>query len=160
MALHKLLDDDFDDDAYSLLAIHCDSDDFRLAYLLNQYLNINLKRCVYDLDFKYTTASYSIYEWKNLNKQTMWNLVENIFKREEESLASSGSLFNTASKVIKTYNLIPEYKKVNYFLKIENDDNNIDIKSIIHKIQKIPQVVTVYDVDAITLKSKNNLIFN
>jgi hypothetical protein len=44
MALHKLLEDDFDDDAYSLLAIHCDSDDFRLAYLLNQYLNINLKR--------------------------------------------------------------------------------------------------------------------
>jgi len=159
MALHKLLEDDFDEDVYSLLAIHCDTEDYRLAYLLNQYLSINLKRCANDLDFKYTTALYSIYEWEDHNKETMWNLIENIFKREEESLASSGSLFNTSSKIIKTFNLIPEYKKVNYFLKIEND-NNIDIKIIINKIQKIPQVVAVYDIDVLTLKSKNNLIFN
>jgi hypothetical protein len=61
---------------------------------------------------------------------------------------------------IKSYNLIPEYKKVNYFLKIENEENNVNIKDILVNIQKVPQVVTVYDVDATTLKSKNNLIFN
>jgi len=160
MALHKLLVDDFEDEAYSLLAIHCNLEDYRMAFLLNQFLNINLKRCAYDLDFQYTTASYSVYEWEDNKRQAMWNLIGNIFKREEDSLVSSGSLFEATSKVIKTYNLIPEYKNVNYFLKIENDDNYMNLKSVISVIQKIPQVVTVYDIDVSTLKSKNNLIFN
>lgn len=114
MALHKLLVDDFEDEAYSLLAIHCNLEDYRIAFLLNQFLNINLKRCAYDLDFQYTTASYSVYEWEDNKRQSMWNLIGNIFKREEDSLVSSGSLFDATSKVIKTYNLIPEYKNVNY----------------------------------------------
>lgn len=160
MALHKLFVDDFDDDNYLLLAIHCTLEDFRLAYLLNKGLNINLIRQTVDLDFEYTSASYSIYEWEDCEKLTVWNLVSNICKREEDSLISSGSLFDTSSKVIKSYNLIPEYKRVNYFLKIENDDNSINIKAIISEIQKIPQVVTVYDIDTMSLKSKDNLIFN
>jgi hypothetical protein len=160
MALHKLLVDDFEDEAYSLLAIHCNLEDYRIAFLLNQFLNINLKRCAYDLDFQYTTASYSVYEWEDNKRQAMWNLIGNIFKREEDSLVSSGSLFDATSKVIKTYNLIPEYKNVNYFLKIENDDHYMNLKNIISIIQKIPQIVTVYDIDVSTLKSKNNLIFN
>ncbi|PTM07712.1 MAG: IPExxxVDY family protein [Bacteroidetes bacterium] len=160
MALHKLLVDDFDDEAYSLIAIHCNLEDYRMVYLLNQFLKINLKRCPFDLDFEYTAANYSIYEWEDYKKQTMWNLISNICKKEEDSVVSSGSLFDASSKVIKRYNLIPEYEKVNYFLKIENDMNNVNIKDIIIKIQKIPQVVTVYDIDTNTLKSKNNLIFN
>jgi len=160
MAVHKLFVDDFDDDDYSLLAIHCTLEDYRIAYLLNQFLNINLKRYVYDLDFEYASASYSIYEWEDYKRQTMWNLVSNICKKEEDSIVSTGSLFDASSKVIKSYNLIPEYKNVNYFLKIENDENKVNMKSIISKIQKIPQVVTVYDVDITSLRSKNNLIFN
>jgi len=160
MALHKLLFDDFDDDNYSLLAIHCALQDYRLAYLLNQFLSINLKRYASDLDFKYASATYSIYEWEDQKKQAIWNLVTNICKREEDSLVSSGSLFDASAKVIKSYNLIPEYKNVNYFLKIENEDNSINIKNIINKIQKIPQVVTVYEIDVMKLKSKDNLIFN
>jgi hypothetical protein len=160
MAVHKLLVDDFCDEAYLLLAIHCDQEDYRIAYLLNQSLLINLKRYPHDLDFEYTAASYAIYEWEDHRKQATWNLVANICKREEDSMVSSGSLFDASSKVIKSYNLIPEYKNVNYFLKIENDDDSVDIKNIIAKIQKIPQVLTVYEVDVSSLKSKDNLILN
>ena len=38
MAVHKLLVDDFEDESYALLAIHCDVEDYRLAYFLNQTL--------------------------------------------------------------------------------------------------------------------------
>ena len=65
MAVHKLIVDDFDDDDYLLLAIHCALEDYRLAYLLNQYLDINLKRKVHDLDFNKLESSYSIYEWED-----------------------------------------------------------------------------------------------
>ena len=160
MALHKLLVDDFSEDIYSLMAIHCTIEDYRVAYLLNQYLNINLVRKVQDLDFKYIAASYSIYEWADKNQLITWNLVSNVCKKEEDSLTSTGSLFNSPNKIIRTHNLIPEYKKVNYLLKIYNDGNFINEKTIIHKIQEIPQIAAVYSIDVARLKSKDNLIFN
>ena len=160
MALHKLLVDDFREDIYSLMAIHCTIEDYRVAFLLNQYLNINLVRKVQDLDFKYIAASYSIYEWEDKNQLITWNLVSNVCKKEEDSLTSTGSLFKSPNKIIRTHNLIPEYKKVNYLLKIYNDGNFINEKSIIHKIQEIPQIAAVYSIDVTQLKSKDNLIFN
>jgi len=160
MALHKLLVDDFNDDTYSLLAIHCTVEDYRVAYLLNQYLDINLKRKLQDLDFKYVASTYSIYEWEDKTQQITWNLVSNVCVKEEDSLISTGSLFNSQSKITRTHNLIPELKQVNYLLKISNDGIYINEKSIIRKIQEIPQIATVYNIDVLQLKSKNNLIFN
>ena len=53
MAVHKLVLDDFLEEAsYTLIAIHCTIEDFRLAYLLNKHLGINLTRKTSDLDFK------------------------------------------------------------------------------------------------------------
>ncbi len=160
MALHKLLVDDFSDETYSLMAIHCAIEDYRIAYLLNQYLNINLRRKPQDLDFKYIAASYSIYEWKDRNQLITWNLVSNVCKKEEDSLISTGSLFKSQNKIIRIHNLIPEYKKVNYFLKIDNDENFINEKTLIHNIQEIPQIAAVYSIDVTRLKTKDNLIFN
>lgn len=160
MALYKLLIDDFSDDTYSLMAIHCTLEDYRVAYLLNQYLNINLIRKSKDLDFKYVASSYSIYEWKDKNQLITWNLVSNVCKKEEDSLTSTGSLFKSQNKIIRIHNLIPEHKKVNYFLKINDDENLINEKTLIHKIQEIPQIAAVYSIDVTQLKTKDNLIFN
>ena len=52
MALHRLQVDDFYDESFKLLAIHCRLEDYRLAYLLNKNLNLNLKRKDEDLDFE------------------------------------------------------------------------------------------------------------
>lgn len=160
MALHKLLVDDFSDETYSLMAIHCAIDDYRVAYLLNQYLNIKLTRNFQDLDFNYTDSSYSIYEWEDKNQLITWNLVSNVCRKEEDSLTSTGLLFKSQNKIIRTHNLIPEYKKVNYFLKINNDGSFINEKALILKIQEIPQIAAVYSIDVAQLKSKDNLIFN
>jgi hypothetical protein len=160
MALHRLLVDDFDVETYSLFAIHCTLDDYRVAYLLNKQLQINLKRKPHDLDVHYTSSSFSIYEWEDKSKRMIWNLVSNVCKKEEEGLASSGSLFEAQNKVIRTHNLILEYKKVNFLLKVDNDGNFIDEKAIIYNIQNILQVAAVYSIDVTQLKSKDNLIFN
>jgi ribosomal protein L25 (general stress protein Ctc) len=55
--------------------------------------------------------------------------------------------------------LIPEFKKVDYFLKIENDEVEIDVSKIINALKKIERVSTVYPVEVEKIKSKNNLIF-
>ena len=159
MALHKILVDDFYDDAYKLIAVHCRLEDYRLAYLLNKHLDLNLKRKAEDLDFKYLESSYSFFEWNNKAQYVTWNLVSNVCKKEEESLYSSGTLFETNQKVLKTFHLISEYKDVDFFIKISDEIQNVNEKLILNKLQSIPQIITSYSVDPLKIKSKDHLIF-
>ena len=63
------------------------------------------------------------------------------------------------NKVLKTYHLLPEYKNVDYLIKISNDTQYFNEKVILGKIQSIPQIITSYSIDTDKLKSKENLIF-
>lgn len=159
MALHKLLVDDFYDASFSLLAIHCRLEDYRLAFLLNKYLHLKLERKPEDVDYKYFASTYAIYEWEDEALYTTWNLVSNICKKEEDSLLSNGSLFNNKEKVLNTYYLLPEFKKVDFLVKITNENRNFNEKLILDQIQEIPQIITAYSIDAEQIKSKDNLIF-
>jgi len=162
MAKHKLvLDDVFEEVSFTLIAIHCSLEDYRLAYLLNKNLSIELKRKEEDLDYDYVSASYSIFEWEDLVQQITWNLVGNVCRKESNALtSSSGSLFGEDEKSMKTLNLIPEYKNVDYLLKISALEEFNEEKSILNKMLEIPNIVTAYSIDAYKLKSRNNLIFN
>lgn len=159
MALHKLVLDDYYDASFSLIAIHCRLEDYRLAYLLNQHLDIHLVRKPQDLDYKYFAASYSIYEWEDHRQLITWNLISNVCKKEEDSLQSSGSLFNEKQTVLKTYHLLPEFKNVDYLLKITTEEESLDDQQLLQTLQGIPQLITSYSIDAEHIKSKDNLIF-
>jgi hypothetical protein len=55
--------------------------------------------------------------------------------------------------------LLPEFKKVDYFLKIENMEeprNRIEIQALLNTIDNIS---TAYAVETYKIRSKNNLIF-
>lgn len=161
MAVHKLiLDDIFEDVSCTLIAMHCAIEDYRLAYLLNKYLGIALTRKSKDLDFNKGNTKYAVFEYEDKKKLITWNLVSNICKIETDSKLVQQSLFSTHHKVIKTYNLIPEYGKVNYFLKIDSELNNSKEKQIINNLLKIPQIAMAYNVDMSSLKSKEHLIFD
>jgi len=161
MAVHKLiLDEDFDDAVYVLIAIHCRLEDYKLAYLLNKNLGTNLARKVSDIDAKNGRASYSIFEWKDEKQLTTWSLVSNICKTEEILQTNYSSLFENEEKITNIFHLLPEHKKVNYFLKIEGDQDPSKTKEILDVILALPQIATAYSIDANQLKSKNNLIFN
>lgn len=154
MKTHLLEFDDFSIADYSLIGIHCTIEDYRLAFLLNLHLQTKFKRADYNLDFKDKNynASYSVFEYTNLKYGYDWFLISNIYKSELEF----EGLFNQSET--KTF-LIPEKKKIDFFLKIEGDLNNQHIKNVIEQINKIPQVITSYTINANKLKSKNFLIF-
>lgn len=160
MAVQKLVLDDFlDIHDYGLIGIHCSIEDYRLAYFLNQYLNINLSRKPQDLDFS-KQVQYPIFEWEDEKKQIIWNLVSNSCKVESQTINQTESLFSNPQVTTKTHYLISEYKKVNYFLKISEEDiNKTKLKLVLNKILSIPQIVTAYNVNPEELKSRNNLIF-
>ena len=160
MAVHKLiLDDVFEEALYTLIAIHCTIEDYRLVYLLNNNLNIHLTRKRSDLDYNNGNSTFSIFGWEDPKYLTTWSLVHNGCKKELFQQTSYQSLFDSQEKITKTFYLIPEYKQVNYFLKIDNQFNTKKEKIIINNILRIPQVSTAYSIDADQLKSKDNLIF-
>jgi len=160
MAIHKLFEDDFEEDNYTLIAIHCSTEDYRLAYLLNNNLNLKLARKREDLDYNYMEASFSIYEWNDEKNFVTWNLVANTSRKEVEQVASAGSLFsNQQGKRTVSKFLIPEQKKVDYFVKISSENQVKSPKIILSKINAVAEVITAYILDANQLKSKNNLIF-
>lgn len=161
MAVHKLiLDDFFEEASYTLIAIYCAVEDYRLAYLLNNYLKIHLTRKPSDLDYNNGIATFSIFEWEDPKYLTTWNLVHNVCKSEVYQRVNQQSLFDSEEKITKIFYLIPEYKQVNYFLKIDNELDDAQKKLIIDAIIIIPQISTAYSVDGNQLKSKNNLIFS
>ncbi|HLV37880.1 IPExxxVDY family protein [Xanthomarina sp.] len=161
MAIKKLsLDDFFDDEGFTLIGIHTSLEDYRLAYLLNLKLRIHLKRKKNDLDFS-NNAWYSIYEWNDEKQLNTWNLVSNICKLETVNTEITNSLFADSGKLTETFYLLPELKKVNFLLKISDEQlTTNEIQKIINGIQEVAQIVTAYSIDIDTLKFKNNLIFN
>jgi len=161
MAKHKLiLEDVFEDASYILIAIHCSLEDYRLAYLLNHHLSINLVRKKEDIDYGKISAFYSIFEWQDVNHLNTWHLVTNICHKESEVLRPDRSLFGDNEKTVTTYNLISEYKAVDFFLKISSEGLFSGEKTMLNQIQDIPNVITAYALDITKLKSRNNLIFN
>ena len=161
MAVHKLiLDDVFEEVVYTLIAIHCTLEDYRLAFLLNKHLGITLTRRLSDLDYNKGKSTYSIFEWEDDKQLTNWSLVSNICKTESYQEVNYQSLFNVKEKITKTTNLIPEYKRVDYFLKIDTEYQFSKEKYILDNILSIPQITTAYNIDASQLKSKDNLIFS
>ena len=161
MTIHKLHIEDFDEIDYQLIAIHSTLEDYRLAYYINQNLPINLQKgnCNIQIINKEGETQFTRFVYED-SKDIAWNLVQNkndVFAPSQNSnqglFAESNNKFST-----KIY-LIPEFKKVDFFLKIENGEVKIDVSKITNCIKKIDRVSTVYAVEVEKIKSKNNLIF-
>lgn len=161
MTVHRLHVEEYDEIDYQLIAIHSQSEDFRLAYYINQNLPINLKKsnCDIQISSKDGETLFSRFIFED-DKDIFWSLVQNQNEAFTPSQNSDLGFFSDSSNTFspKIY-LIPELKKVDYFLKIENGEVNIDVSKIINCIKKIDRVSTVYTVDVEKIKSKNNLIF-
>ena len=73
---------------------------------------------------------------------------------------STQNLFSNITMEISTkVYLLPEFKKADYFLKIENTQDTVNISKIKAILNTIESISTVYTVDTNKIKSKNNLIF-
>lgn len=65
----------------------------------------------------------------------------------------------TTTKNVTTY-LLPEFKKVDYLIKIETDFENTPIRKTLSQVQEIKEVISAYVVESEHIKSKKNLIFH
>lgn len=158
--VHKLqieVDEDVD---YELIAIHATLEDYRLAYFINQKLDVLLSKNKKEIviSIKEGEAYFSRFSFENPDNYLFWDLIQN--KNEVVILkkyADKNLFENTSHEVTTNVYLLPEFKKVNFILKIQNSELNTN--TIIKTINKIDRVITVYRLDVATIKSKNNLIF-
>ena len=159
MAIHKLQLEDFDQIDYDLIAIHTTLEDYRLAFKINQQLQILLSKNEEEIPIEINKqkTSFSRFTFEDEIGMMSWDLIQNKQEMELPVQAKSNSLFED-NWVTTQVNLISELKKVDYFLKIEHDEQ-INTKEIITKIKKIDSISTVYVIDVHEIKSKNNLIF-
>lgn len=147
---HKVLED-FYDEWFMLVALHCNQEDHVLVYALNSTLKTGFKRSKQDVDIA-ENLSFAMFEWFDEKTDSNWSLFPNsTFGHGDLNMTG---LFENMSSSAK-HHLVPEYKEVDYFIKIDQEVSDKLVKSI----QEIPTVMTAYMVDCEKLNSKKNLIF-
>ena len=157
MAIHKIQINDFVSDDYELIAVHSSLDDYKLAYMLNKELGIQLSKNIayVEIAIPEGKSAFSNYIFDDEKNDVVWTLIEN----KTTIINSNKQTTSLFEQVDITVFLLPEFKKADYLIKIENIDYGFDSESIIEKIQEIKNVTTAYTIDITNLKSKNNLIF-
>lgn len=155
MAIVKLSLEDFYDEDYYLIAIHSGLEDYKLAFLLNQHLLTTFEKNEYDISIFQNNleSTFSRFIFDDQAHDLFWNLISNtciVSQKNSEGMFSETSY---------SFNLLPEFKNVDYFLKIENIDVHFNLNDLIEKISAISQVTLCYHIDTENIKSIKNLIF-
>ena len=151
MAIHKINSSDLEED-YVLIAIHCNSEPYKLAFEINLKLKTKLEKSVLDISFKGDHSVFELYKHLSETYNTRLYLISNKSKNNTDHNVQS--LFNNLS--ISTF-LVPELKKADFLLKIEG--GGFKIESLLKKLNEISSVVSSYTVSVNSDKSKYNLIF-
>jgi hypothetical protein len=124
-------DYDFD---FCLIGIVSNQKDYRLSWMLNSALNIQLAKTE---DHNTEQSKHSAYVY----------VQEELF-REYYLLANKGD----------THYLVEEHKHIDYFLLIKGDFPEDEKKHTLEVIKKSEMVSAAYLIDVHSLKSKHNLI--
>ncbi|MEC5164522.1 hypothetical protein RCH18_000238 [Flavobacterium sp. PL11] len=162
MAIHKLDLGDFDEIDYNLIAIHTSIEAYRLAYLINQRLVLNLILIdkEIEINLKEGKINFSSFFYDDEENNSSWLLFQNRYEIIHHQEITPENLFSNIIMDLTTRNfLVPELKKVDYFLKIENKSSPLKIAQTMQLLNTIPIVTTAYIVEINKMKFKNNLIF-
>ena len=130
------VEEDYD---FELIGICSHAKDYRLSWEMNKALELDLvKGDNYDLSVKGEKQSYSFF-----------NFID------EENLVEYYLINNRTVNGI----LIPEEKKSDYFLLIRGVLRGGQKESLVKGIAEIKNVLTTYEIEVKSLKSKSNLLF-
>lgn len=162
MLVHKLQHNDFDESNFQLIAIHTSLEDYKLAYFINKKLSISL---VYNsneisISSKGIESKFSRFLYDDQENEISWNLIHNkSFLVNQESQKSQNLFSDLNVDFTSKFFLLPEFKKVDYFLKIDNVTDDLPFKNVYTQLNSIENITTSYEIETNKIKSKNNLIF-
>lgn len=163
MKAKELLLDCDEGTGFVLVGLHTSQEMYKLAYLINQQLNIGLERSAKDVDFHYAANSVAYFPWYEYFSEELQSHIFLIMNKSfsiESSKASVGLLFETNENTYKTRFLLPELKNIPFLLKIEETDHQlINLKDLLSKLKSIKQIQKVHPIEPNKIKKPENLIF-
>lgn len=162
MPAHKLVLDEVFEQPYKLIAIHASIEEYRIAFLLNKHLNLKLARLPKDLDLHLGADNmhFAHYLYEDEQNYCTYHMVSNLSMSTAGTGKEEHSLFLDDNLVTKTSYLLPEFKQVDFLIKIEDEMEIVSEKLLVQQILEIPQVTTAYAIDFDRVKTKKNLIFD
>ena len=126
---------------FVLLAVTSQQKDYMFCFKINKQLGTNFCK-VTDLELPFIASDQIFYFSRYF-----------FLMPETET-----ELYIIANKGTEGF-LVPEIKKADFFLLIRNYIDEDDLKLIINKLNKMPEVLVAVKIDPKKLKSKENLIF-
>ncbi|MEN8252637.1 MAG: IPExxxVDY family protein [Patescibacteria group bacterium] len=158
MKTHRMRLDDFLEDSFQVIAIFCDENDYRIAFLLNKYLHLKLQKSTSIIDKK-KGSEFNVFEYNDKPLYRNWFLINN-YCLIEKKVKNTHDLFSLNPVFIQQKEThIKELKSAHYILKIVADEKTQFYLELIKKLQEIPQIYTAELVHLNKLKNKKLLIF-
>ena len=156
------LNDVFDEE-FRLLAIYCDEEDYRMAFLLNYFKEMEFQRTA-SIILPKISASFSVFEFIDSTNYRTWNLIYNYCLKDEKvtkkkSTQSFGLFSEVETRNEKPVFLIKEFSKARFLLKIEAEESEAFYDSFLNSLKDIPQIYTCEWIDLNRIKNMNLLHF-
>ena len=153
--------DEIQTNNFTLIGIYSSYENYRLTFFLNELLGWHFERLPLDLDFQFKDAfvQFPIFKSKYYKDEVDIYLINNRVNKKEEKKVSSG-LFNQQIGRTKTYKLLPEFNKLDYLIKIENEYSSIHLNNIAKKINQSDFEANASFIPNKQLKSKRHLIID
>lgn len=152
----------FDDseDNFQIFAIYTDEQDYRMAFLLNKYLKLQLIKSPSIID-KNKKTDFSIFEYEDTTLINSWFLLSNhclvnsnTFKTKELDLFDNNPAIFQQKKFY-----FNKFKKAKFLLKIITDEDMVYYEKTLKRLKQIPQIYEVELIDLKRIKNKKLLIF-
>lgn len=127
---------------FELLGIVSPIRDYRMAWLVNKELELNLVKAD-DLELEFlSTEKLEISQYFLSLPHGFIQLLKNRAINSSEQLAY----------------LIPELKNLDYFLLVQDETDQLELSNFMEKLSKNPLLQSIVRIDISKLKSKENLL--
>jgi len=148
------------EDNFQIIAIYTDEKDYRLAFLLNQHLNLQLVKSVSIID-KIKKTDFTVFEYEDTTLFQNWLLLKNYcFVNSKIKITASFDLFNDKPTTFeKKSHYLNKFKKANFLLKFITDVDMEYPQTLIDTLEQIPQIYAVELILLNQIKNKNLLKF-
>jgi len=129
---------------FSLLAVVSQLKEYKLAWLINGALQLDLVKCD-DLNFEF------------LGKDNLF-ISNFLFQTEHSSLRLLKNRSYIESELGHSF-LIPELKKFDYLIMIQGFEDSYTLDQIMDQLRELEGLQFLKQIDVSSLRSKENLIF-
>jgi hypothetical protein len=124
---------------FVVLAINSHAKGYKLCWAINNQLNLNFVKNNFHKPEKATTVEFARFTSKNLDTDTQYDLLSNYSKNGY---------------------LLPKYRNVDYFLKIQNPFWEKEKSDFIKKLVEIAEILLIFEFDLYNINSLHPFIFN